>query len=131
MPTESRRFLVVEDSPTMVQLYKMVLGSIEGTDLVFAGNGREGLDCVTQNPDFDLLIVDINMPEMDGLEFLSRVRNEMKIEDVPAIVISTEAEDEDRQAAIQAGAADYLKKPWSPDALLATIDRVLGTGLPE
>lgn len=126
MPTESRRFLVVEDSPTMVQLYKMVLGGMEGAELVFAGNGKEGLDCMTQNPAFDLMIVDINMPEMDGLEFLSRVRNEMGIADIPAIVISTEAEDEDRQAAIRAGAADYLKKPWTPEELLATVDAALG-----
>ena len=73
MPLSPRKILVVEDSPTMCQLYRMVLGAGEA-ELVFADDGVEGLDRAAQEPDFDLLIVDINMPQMDGLEFLRRLR---------------------------------------------------------
>jgi two-component system, chemotaxis family, chemotaxis protein CheY len=115
-----RKILVVEDSALMRQLYRAVLSG-EGAELVYAENGAEALDCAAQNPDVDLFIVDINMPQMDGLEFLRRLRNELGIADAPALVVSTEAEEEDNRAAIEAGASGYLKKPWTPPELLAAV----------
>lgn len=120
MPDMPRRILVVEDSPTMIQLYRMVLAR-EGRELLFAGNGVEGLDRAAQEPGIEMFIVDINMPEMDGLEFLRQLRGDLGVLDTPAIVISTEASDEDRAAAMEAGATAYLAKPWRPDELLAAI----------
>lgn len=107
----------------MRQLYRAVL-SAEGAELVYAENGAEALDCAAQNPDVDLFIVDINMPQMDGLEFLRRLRGELGLADAPALVVSTEAEEEDHRAAIEAGASGYLKKPWTPPELLAAVRRL-------
>jgi two-component system, chemotaxis family, chemotaxis protein CheY len=119
------KILIVEDSPTMCQLYRIVLGR-GGTELVFAHTGLDGLDRAAQEPDVELYIVDINMPQMDGLEFLRRLRGELGITSTPAIVISTEGEEADREAARAAGANSYLQKPWTPDELLSKVAEVSG-----
>jgi two-component system chemotaxis response regulator CheY len=122
------KVLVVEDSPTMQQLYKLVLGGGDGTELIFAADGAEGLDRAAQEPDLDLMVVDINMPRIDGLEFLRRARSELGIT-APAIVISTEGEQSDRDAAELAGGDAYLRKPWTPDQLMAAIRAVPRAGV--
>jgi len=124
MPDERKKILIVEDSPTMLRMYRMVLGSRADNELLFARDGAEGLDRIAQEPGVALMIVDVNMPRMDGLEFLRRARAELGVEDVPAIVISTEGEEQDRQAAFEAGATAYLTKPWTPDELLGALDRI-------
>lgn len=125
MSSELEKILIVEDSPTMCQLYRMVLGARTRAELIFARDGVEGLDRVAQDPDLDLMIVDINMPQVDGLEFLRRARDELGVTDVPAIVISTEGEETDRAAAREAGAAAYLRKPWTPAQLLSIIEELI------
>ncbi len=127
MASEPKKILIVEDSPTMCQLYRLVLGR-SGHELVFASNGVEGLDRAAQETDLDLLIADINMPQMDGLELIRRVRTDLGLTDLPAIVISTEGEDADREAARTAGANAYLRKPWTPEQLLSTVSKTLTTG---
>jgi two-component system, chemotaxis family, chemotaxis protein CheY len=117
------KILIVEDSPTMCQLYRIVLGRGD-TELVFAHSGVDGLDRAAQETDVDLYIVDINMPQMDGLEFLRRLRGELGVLDTPAVVISTEGEESDLIAAREAGANAYLRKPWTPDQLLQTVTTV-------
>lgn len=119
MADKWHKVLVVEDSPTMVQLYRMVLSGL-ADELVFASDGIEGLDRVAQERDLDLMIVDINMPRLDGLEFLRRARSELAVT-APAIVISTEGAESDRARAIEAGANGYLRKPWTPDQLRTAI----------
>jgi CheY-like chemotaxis protein len=121
----SSKILIVEDSPTMSQLYRIVLGQDGRHETIFAADGREGLDRAAEEPDIDLFIVDINMPQMDGLEFLRRLRGELGITATPAIVISTEGEEDDRAAAIAAGADAYLRKPWTPQELLDAVRGVL------
>jgi two-component system, chemotaxis family, chemotaxis protein CheY len=121
------KILIVEDSPTMCQLYRIVLGR-SGTELVFAHSGVDGLDRAAQQMDVDLYIVDINMPHMDGLEFLRRLRGDLGILGTPAIVISTEGAEEDMQAARDAGADAYLRKPWTPEELLGKVAEVTGAG---
>lgn len=121
-----RKFLIVEDSPTMVALYRMALGGLDDVELSFASNGLEGMDTLTQLGTVDLLIVDINMPEMSGIEFLQRAGEELNATEIPSIVISTEGEESDKQAARDAGANAYLQKPWTPDDLLRVIGEVCG-----
>jgi len=127
VPDRPRKILVVEDSPTMCQLYRIVLGHLSEAELIFAQNGVEGLDQAAQAPDVELVIVDVNMPQMDGLEFLRRLRSELGLA-VPALVISTEGQESDRLAAIEAGADAYLRKPWTPDELLGAIDQLAQSG---
>ncbi len=121
MPTSPRRIMIIEDSPTMTQLYRIVLGQEEDRELIFAENGLEGLDVAAQEPDIDLFIVDINMPHMDGLEFLRRLRGELGVTETPAVVVSTEGEETDREAAIDAGADAFLHKPWKPAQLIELV----------
>lgn len=125
MAGDTHRILIVEDSPTMTQLYRMVLGTLENIELIFAADGIDALDRVAQEPGLDLMIVDINMPRMDGLEFLRRARDELDAGGIPAIVISTENELADREAAEKAGATAYLSKPWTPHELLDLVQPIL------
>jgi two-component system, chemotaxis family, chemotaxis protein CheY len=119
-----KKILVLEDSAMMRSLYRMVLGPL-GAEVVFAEDGVEGLDRASQEPDTDLYIVDVNMPRLDGVSFVRRLRSELRA-DGPVVVISTECEEVNRAAALEAGADAYLCKPWSPDQLLDLI-----AGLPE
>ncbi|MBV9775342.1 MAG: response regulator [Gemmatimonadetes bacterium] len=119
MASERRRILVVEDSPMMCRMYRLVLGA--GNDLLFAVNGAEGLDLAAQEPDVDLMIVDINMPQVDGLEFVRRLRGELGMTDVPVLMCSTESAGSDREAARVAGATGFLPKPWQPQQLLDAV----------
>jgi CheY-like chemotaxis protein len=119
-----RRLLVVEDSPMMVRMYRMVLGP--RYELAFAADGAEGLDAAAREPDVDGMVVDINMPGMDGLEFVRRLRGELGMTAVPVLVCSTEASEADREAARAAGANGFLPKPWQPAELLAALDERLG-----
>jgi two-component system, chemotaxis family, chemotaxis protein CheY len=125
-----RKILIVEDSSTMCKLYRIVLGDRPGTELVFARHGVEGLDRVAQQPDLSLMILDINMPHMDGLEFLRRAREDLGAIALPAIVTSTEGAEADRRAAREAGATKYLRKPWTPEQLHAAIDAAIQPARP-
>jgi two-component system chemotaxis response regulator CheY len=121
---DRRRVLVVEDSPMMVRMYRMVLGP--RYDLAFAADGAEGLDAAARDPGVHGMVVDINMPGMDGLEFIRRLRTELGMTDVPVLVCSTEAAEGDREAARRAGADGFLAKPWRPAELLAALAERLG-----
>ena len=118
------RLLVVEDSPMMVRMYRMVLGP--RYELAFAADGAEGLDAAARDPALDGMVVDINMPGMDGLEFIRRLRGELGMTGVPVLVCSTEAAEADREAARRAGADAFLPKPWQPAELLAAVAERLG-----
>jgi two-component system, chemotaxis family, chemotaxis protein CheY len=108
----------------MCSLYRMVLGG-RGVNLVFAADGVEGLDRAAAETDLDLFIVDVNLPRLDGIAFIRRLRSELGAS-TPVVVVSTECEDQDRAAAFEAGADAYLCKPWTP----AELDAVIA-GLPE
>jgi two-component system chemotaxis response regulator CheY len=123
---ERRRVLVVEDSPMMVRMYKMVLGP--RYELALAADGAEGLDAAAREPALDAVVVDINMPGMDGLEFIRRLRGELGMTDVPVLVCSTEAGEADQAAAREAGANGFLPKPWQPAELLTAVEAQLRRG---
>lgn len=117
--------LVVEDSPMMVRMYRMVLGPDYA--LAFAADGVAGLDEAARAPRLDALVVDVNMPGMDGLEFVRRLRAELGV-GAPVLVCTTESSPEDRAAAAAAGATAFLPKPWTPPELQAAVRALLGGG---
>lgn len=119
--TERRKILIVEDSPTMVKLYRMILGRDPDADLIIAADGFEGLDRAAQEEDLSLIVVDINMPRMDGLEFLRRLRDGLETGRTPALVVSTEGSAECRGMARDAGADAFLAKPIEPGELMRTV----------
>jgi two-component system chemotaxis response regulator CheY len=114
------RVLVVDDSATVRQFHRQVLEAA-GFAVTEAVNGLEALECaLAADVPPDLLVVDVNMPRMDGYALLRAVRADPALHDIPAIIASTEREDHDADRAFEAGANLYLVKPLRP-AMLARL----------
>nr|WP_029006967.1 response regulator [Azospirillum halopraeferens] len=116
METRRIRVLVVDDAITVRAYTRQVLEA-DGFLVEEAVNGIEGLERALADPP-DLLIVDVNMPKMDGYSMLRAVRREAALEAVPALMITTESRDDDRLRALAAGANWHLVKPVRPEALV-------------
>ncbi len=111
------RILVVDDSAAIRGYHTDILQRA-GHETDVAINGIEGLEKALVE-EFDLFLVDVNMPKMDGYEFIRQIREDAKLSERPAIMISTESKDHDRIAAFDAGADLYLVKPVKPEVLSA------------
>jgi CheY-like chemotaxis protein len=110
-----KKLLVVDDSTTFRQLLCMSLQRVEGvtkSQITEATDGADAFEKVKEG-DFDLVLTDIRMPRMDGLEFLRRVRNELKCLELPIIIISTKGAEDDIDLGMTLGATGYLSKPIS------------------
>jgi two-component system KDP operon response regulator KdpE len=113
---ETLKILLVEDEPQMRRFMRASLAS-PGFELLEAGTGREGLVLAAERQP-DLILLDLGLPDMDGLEVTKRLREWTK---TPIVVLSARHQDEDKVAALDAGADDYLTKPFSLPELLARI----------
>jgi two-component system chemotaxis response regulator CheY len=118
------RILIVEDSPTMRQLLAFALKRLKDVDIVEAQDGMDGLRKVSSDH-FDLALIDINMPVMDGLKLISLIRGEDSLRAMPIIVITTEGAKEDRERAIALGANEYLTKPIQANKVLRIAQSLL------
>jgi two-component system chemotaxis response regulator CheY len=118
------RILIVEDSPTMRQLLAFALRRLRDVEIVEAQDGMDGLRRVTADP-FDLALIDINMPVMDGLKLIHLIRQEDELRDMPIVVITTEGAQEDRDRALALGANEFLTKPIQANQVLATAKALL------
>ncbi len=116
--------LVVDDSPTMRQLLGFSLKRIRGVKVVEAKDGMEGLKKVTTDV-FDLALIDINMPVMDGLKLIHMIRNEENLHDLPIVVITTEGGEADKERAMELGANEYLTKPVQGTEVVALAKKFL------
>jgi len=121
---DRRRILIVEDSPTMRQLLVFALRRLKDVDIVEAQDGMDGLRKVSSDH-FDLALIDINMPVMDGLKLISLIRGEQSLRGIPIVVITTEGAKEDRERAISLGANEYLTKPIQANHVLAVVKGLL------
>lgn len=110
------KILIVDDSSTMRRIISNTLKTIGQENVVMAGDGVEGLAVLEQNPDVELVLSDWNMPNMNGLDFLIKVR-ETKGKDLPVIMVTTEAEKANVITAIKSGANNYIVKPFTPEVL--------------
>ncbi len=117
--------LVVEDSPMMRQLLVFALARIEKLKVTEAEDGVDGLRKLAGGT-FDMVITDINMPIMDGLKLVKRIRTDEKHRDVPIIIITTEGSTEDRQRAMALGANAYVTKPIQAPQVIAKVKELLG-----
>jgi len=119
---QPRKVLVVDDSKLMQKMYEVMLRQYP---LVYASDGRQALDRLREHPDVDLVLLDVNMPNMNGLEFLAQLKAEGGFADGMAIVIiSTEGREEDTARGLEAGAAAYISKPFHSEEILAVISRL-------
>jgi two-component system, chemotaxis family, chemotaxis protein CheY len=121
---QRHRILIVEDSPTMRQLLAFALKRIPGVEIVEARDGMDGLRKVTSDH-FDLALVDINMPVMDGLKLIHLIRDEESLKAMPIVVITTEGAEEDRARALALGADEYLTKPVQAGRVLQVVKGLL------
>ena len=122
-----RRILIVDDAATVRMYHRGILESA-GYMVEEALNGIEALEKALE-ASFDLYVVDINMPKLDGYGFLRELRQQ-EIAQQPAIMVSTEAAASDEKAAYQAGANSYLIKPVRQSQLLSHVRLMLGEGRP-
>jgi two-component system chemotaxis response regulator CheY len=104
--------LVVEDSTTIRMILRKYLGKM-GFDVVEAGNGREGLDRLREMTQTDVVLVDWNMPEMNGVDFVRAVRADRGYDVLPLVMVTTNAELENVAEALNAGANEYVMKPFT------------------
>lgn len=117
--------LIIDDSPTFRTMVSFALKKIANFENeIQAADGLEALDALAKN-DVHLMICDVNMPNMNGLEFLKTVRSDEKYKRIPVIMLTTEGKDEDQERAMKLGASAYLNKPFKPNALKAEIERLL------
>jgi two-component system chemotaxis response regulator CheY len=97
-----------------------------GHEVLCAADGRDALDLARSHPAVDLVITDVNMPNMDGITLVRELRQLPEYKGVPLLVLTTEAGVERKMAGKQAGATGWIVKPFNPESLLATVARVLG-----
>jgi two-component system chemotaxis response regulator CheY len=114
------RALVIDDSRAIRMFIGKILREI-GLEVLEAGNGLEALEQMQRNPDIELLLVDWNMPEMDGLAFVRAIRSQPAYAPVRIMMVTTECESDRVALALDAGANEYVMKPFTRDVLVAKL----------
>jgi two-component system chemotaxis response regulator CheY len=120
---EPRKILVAGESKTMNRAYGMMLRQYP---VLFADDGREALERVLALYDVDLVLAKLHMPDLDAAELVAKLRESRGLEAPPVVVISHEGAEEDTQRALQAGAAAYIKKPFTSEELNDVIAHLEG-----
>src|SRR5262249_54407409 len=117
---KGRKVLIVDDDARNVFA---LTSAFEACDIkvLRAENGREGIEALDQNPDVDVVLMDIMMPEMDGYETMRAIRRIERFKDLPIIALTAKAMKTDRDKCIEAGASDYIAKPLDMDQLLSML----------
>ena len=116
------KVLIVEDSRATRELLAAAVESIDGAEVVESASGYDALRHVARDT-FDLILTDINMPDINGLELIAYVKRNPRTRDVPLFVVSSEGSEQDRRRGLELGATEYLVKPFEPDALCALVRR--------
>jgi two-component system, chemotaxis family, chemotaxis protein CheY len=115
------RALVIDDSRTVRMIISQILREV-GIEVLEAGNGVEALEQIKRNPDVELLLVDWNMPLMNGFDFIRAVRSERAYDMVRILMVTSESQGEQVNQALSAGANEYLMKPFNKDILVAKLN---------
>jgi len=121
------KLLVVDDSSTMRRIIKNTLARLGHKDVLEGEDGVQGWNALNENPDVDMLITDWNMPEMNGLELVKKVRADERFTDLPIIMVTTEGGKAEVITALKAGVNNYIVKPFTPQVLKEKLGAVLGT----
>jgi two-component system chemotaxis response regulator CheY len=116
--------LIVDDSETVRQVLQLALGN-SGYQVVEAEDGFDALTKLS-GAKIDMLITDLNMPNMDGLELIKKVREEGQHRFTPIVMLTTESSEEKKKAGREAGASGWIVKPFKPEQLLKVVKMVLG-----
>lgn len=120
----AKKILIVEDSATMRSLIASTIEEMGGFELVQASSGFEALKALPSQH-FDMLITDLNMPDINGLEIIKFVKEHPTYKNIPLVVVTTQVGEEDRKKGLALGASDYVTKPFEPDDLKKVVRRIL------
>ena len=120
MPT----ILIVDDSPTIRRMIRAALGTTHEWSFVEAGSGLQAIEMLATTP-VQMMVLDLNMPDMHGLDVLGFVRAHDTYRALPVVVLTTRGDETSRDAAAKAGATAYMTKPFSPAALVAQAQALL------
>lgn len=116
--------LIVDDSQTVRQVLHLALGNA-GYEVIEAEDGFDALGKLS-GAQIDMLITDLNMPNMDGLELIKKVREDSQHRFTPIVMLTTESSEEKKKAGREAGASGWIVKPFKPEQLLKVVKMVLG-----
>lgn len=121
----AKKVMVVDDSRTMRQQVGIVLTGA-GFEVIEAEDGIDGLEKVRQATDLAMVLCDVNMPRMDGLDMLATLKSEARFSELPFLMLTTEAQPALITRAKQAGAKGWIVKPFKPELLVAAVRRLVG-----
>jgi two-component system chemotaxis response regulator CheY len=113
-----QKILIVDDSTTIRKMVRASLRELEGVEFLEAANGMEAIEQVAIGP-IALIVLDLNMPDMHGMDVLKFVRAHRGSRDIPVLILTTRGDETSRQTLLAAGATLYLTKPFAPHMLLA------------
>jgi two-component system alkaline phosphatase synthesis response regulator PhoP len=118
-----RHVLVVDDEPHIGRIIQLKLERAP-YEVVLVGDGREAMERLRSDEQIDLVLLDIMMPFLSGLDVLEELKRLPHRRDTPVIILTAKGQDADRERAMQLGATDFLTKPFSPNKLLSRIDEI-------
>jgi two-component system chemotaxis response regulator CheY len=118
------QILVVDDSKVMREMVIACLRAQEGAHFTHAGSGLEALEKLSLAP-FDLVVLDLNMPDIGGYEVLEFVRSQDRLRTLPILVVTTRGDETSRSRALESGASAFMTKPFSPDSILEEARRLM------
>lgn len=119
-----KKILVVDDSKSMRQMIEITLKT--KYEVTTAEDGREAQNLIASNPyNFDVVVTDINMPHCNGYELIKSIRAEARYKGVPILCLTTESSSESKSLGKEAGATGWIVKPFSPEKLIETVEKVL------
>ncbi len=119
------KVLVIDDSKLIHQMYRLVLMKYKNCAIIDAMNGLEALDVLSKENGIELILLDINMPVMNGVQFMEKLKKENLYRHIPIVVISTEGKEEDTLRAMKLGAWGYIVKPFKSESLYELIEKIL------
>jgi len=119
------KVLIVDDSKLIHQMYRLVLMKYKDCTILDAMNGLEALDIISKENGINLILLDINMPVMNGVQLMEKLKKDGLYRHIPIIVISTEGKEEDTIRAMKLGAWGYIIKPFKSEALYDLVEKVL------
>jgi two-component system, chemotaxis family, chemotaxis protein CheY len=120
----SKTIMTVDDSTSVRQMVSFTLKEA-GYDVVEACDGKDALNKIS-NASLNMVVTDLNMPNMDGIELIKNIRSNSKYRFIPIIMLTTESQDSKKMEGKAAGATGWIVKPFKPDQLLAVIKKVMG-----
>jgi two-component system, chemotaxis family, chemotaxis protein CheY len=119
----SKTFLIVDDSASMRQLIAFTIKDA-GYDVLLAENGRDALEKMSKT-NVDMVITDLNMPEMDGITFIRELRTKADYKFIPIVMLTTESQEAKKQEGRAAGASGWIVKPFSPTQLMDVVKKFM------